>query len=135
MAFFEWKDSFSVKVPEIDQQHKRLIDLINRLHETLRTGGDPSAAQRVLDDLVVYTRHHFSSEEKLLEQCNYPDLAEHRRKHQAMEARVQQFIKDGATATASGQIQLMGFLKHWLQKHILETDMRYSSHLAACLRL
>ncbi len=132
MAFLDWQESFSVKVPELDQQHRRLVDMINRLHDALRAGGDPRVAQSILDDLVVYTRHHFSTEERLMEECGYPELEDHRRRHRAMEARVGAFRQEAGEGTISFQLRLMNFLKEWLQKHILKTDMRYSSHLAAC---
>lgn len=133
MAFLQWQDSYSVKVPELDQQHQRLVGMINRLHDALRAGGDPAVAKAVLDDLVAYTKYHFSAEERLMEQCGYPELEEHRRKHRAMEAQVMAFQEQAAGGGATVQLKLMNFLRDWLQKHILETDMRYSGHLSKCL--
>lgn len=132
MAFLEWQDSFSVKVPELDQQHRRLVELINRLHDVLKAGGDPAMAQSVVNDLVGYTRHHFSREEKMMDTCGYPEAEEHKRKHRAMEGQVIVFQKQMATGGITVQLRLMNFLKDWLQKHILETDMRYSEALSAC---
>jgi len=131
MAFLEWQASFSVKVPELDLQHKRLVELINRLHDVLKAGGDPAGAQDVIEDLVTYVRHHFSAEERLMEAAGYAEAQEHTRKHRAMEAQVFAFQKQVAEGSVSAQLRLMNFLKDWLQKHILETDMRYSAHLSA----
>lgn len=133
MAFISWQPAFSVKVPELDQQHQRLVEMLNRLHDGLRAGGDLMEAQKVLEDLVVYTRHHFAAEERLMESCGYPELEEHRRKHRAMEAKVLAFQKEIAGGGVSVQLKLMNFLRDWLQKHILETDMRYSEHLSKAL--
>lgn len=133
MALLDWQDSFSVKVPELDQQHQRLVDMLNRLHDALRAGGNLAVAQKVVEELVLYTRHHFASEERLMESCGYAELEEHRRKHRAMEAQVQTFRQQLAAGGISVQLKLMTFLRDWLQKHILETDMRYSGHLSAHL--
>jgi hemerythrin len=131
MAFLAWQESYSVKVPELDQQHQRLVGMLNRLHDALRGGGDPAVAQKVVEELVLYTQHHFSAEERLMESCGYPELEEHRRKHRAMEAQVHAFRQQIASGGVSAQLKLMTFLRDWLQKHILETDMRYSDHLSA----
>lgn len=133
MALLDWQESYSVKVPELDQQHQCLVGMLNRLHDALRAGGDPAAAQKVVEELVLYTRHHFAAEERLMESCGYPELEEHRRKHRAMEAQVQTFRQQLAVGGISVQLKLMTFLRDWLQKHILETDMRYSGHLSAHL--
>lgn len=130
MAFIEWQPSFSVKVPELDQQHQRLVGMLNRMHEALHAGGDAAEAEKVLEDLGVYTRHHFTTEERLMEQCGYPELEEHRRKHRAMERQVMVFREQIGGGGVSAQLKLMSFLRDWLQKHILETDMRYSEHLS-----
>ncbi|MCL6546406.1 MAG: hemerythrin domain-containing protein [Bryobacteraceae bacterium] len=67
MAFLDWQEAYSVKVPELDQQHQRLVGMLNRLHDALRAGGDPAVAQKVVEELVLYTQHHFAAEERLME--------------------------------------------------------------------
>lgn len=131
MAFVEWMDQFSVGVDELDDQHRRLLEIINHLHEAMKSGNDRQRLCEVVDELVHYTRLHFEFEEKMMEQVGYPELAEHRRRHDAMVARVEQFRGDVADARASFGLKLMDFLKYWLTKHILGTDKGYAVYLAA----
>ena len=130
MAFIEWKSEFSVGVLEIDEQHRKLLAIINHLHESMKAGNDSGELSRVVDELLNYTRFHFAFEEQLMERVGYPDAPEHRRRHQAMVARVVQFQADAANARALFSMKLMEFLKYWLSKHILETDMAYGDFIA-----
>lgn len=134
MAFVEWKPQYSVGVLEIDAQHRRLLEVINQLHEAMKAGGNPRALTVVVNELVGYTRYHFAFEEKMLEDAGYPDLDEHRRKHRAMVAQVEAFREAAMAGGATVSMKLMNFLKDWLTKHILETDMRYSDHLVGAQR-
>ncbi|MBI4889885.1 MAG: bacteriohemerythrin [Acidobacteria bacterium] len=129
MSFIEWRSEFSVGVQEIDTQHRRLLDIINQMHEAMKMGGKAGAVTEVINDLIGYTRYHFAYEEKLLEGTGYPELEEHRRKHRAMVAQVEAFRSQAKTGSAAVSLKLMGFLKDWLTRHILETDKRYSAHL------
>lgn len=129
MAFVNWKDEFSVRVPEIDTQHRRLLDIINKLHDSMRTGGKPDALKGVGDELVSYTRYHFNYEEQMLARAGYRGLEEHKRKHRAMVAQVEGFAAEISSGKASVSMKLMAFLKDWLTRHIMETDQHYASYL------
>ncbi|HEY3440379.1 MAG TPA: bacteriohemerythrin [Paludibaculum sp.] len=130
MAFVNWKEEFSVRVPEIDTQHRRLLDIINKLHEAMRMGGKPDALKAVIDELVSYTRYHFGYEEQMLARAGYRGLEEHQRKHRAMVAQVEGFASEITSGKASVSLKLMSFLKDWLSRHIMETDQQYSGYLA-----
>src|SRR5512145_1028561 len=91
LAFIDWKESYSVGLPDIDLQHQRLIGIINRLHEAMKTGSAHALIVRVLDDLVAYTQEHFAYEERLITAAGYAHAAEHARKHRAMVAQVECF--------------------------------------------
>ena len=130
MAFVNWKEEFSVRVPEIEIQHRRLLDIINKLHEAMHMGGKPEALKRVSDELVSYTRYHFGYEEQMLARAGYRGLEEHKRKHRAMVAQVEGFAAEITSGKASVSIKLMAFLKDWLSRHIMETDQQYATYLA-----
>jgi hemerythrin len=68
MALFDWKEDYSVGVASIDDQHKRLIAWINRLHEAMTAGAAGNVMEQTLADLIDYTVYHFATEEKLFAQ-------------------------------------------------------------------
>lgn len=129
MPIMSWTDTYSVGVAEIDLQHKKLIDLINALHDAMTKGQAKSVLGKILGDLISYCANHFSAEEKLFDQHGYPDAAEHKEKHQKMTSKVlalqQQFEQGKATIT----LDVMDFLQQWLDKHILGTDKKYGPFL------
>jgi hemerythrin-like metal-binding protein len=81
---------------------------------------------KILDRLVQYTITHFAQEERLLQQHGYPDLAAHKVAHEALKKKVREFQSEFQAGTAVISIELMHFLRNWLEKHIQGTDMRYS---------
>lgn len=129
MPIMSWTDAYSVGIAEIDQQHKKLIDLINALHDAMTKGQAKAVLGKILGELVNYCSSHFATEEKLFDRHGYPDAAEHKDKHQKMTSKVlalqQQFEQGKATIT----LDVMEFLQQWLDKHILGTDKKYSQFL------
>ena len=70
MVFMNWDESLSVHVKKIDDQHKKLIHIINRAHDT-NLLEDREEGDKILNELLEFTRVHFSTEEKYFEKCNY----------------------------------------------------------------
>jgi hemerythrin len=130
MAFLEWKPNYSVQVDEIDRQHQRLIQLINSLHDAMKVGAPKPALERIISDLVTYTRFHFRSEERLLQLHGYPGVAAHIVEHERLTETVVRFEEDLRSGKVAISISLMQFLKTWLTGHILSTDMQYAPHLS-----
>jgi hemerythrin len=131
MAFFEWSDEYSVGVSSIDRQHKKLIEIINTLYESMQAGQGEFALGRTLDDLASYARTHFRFEENLLETKGYPDLALHKKVHEGLYEQVMDLASQYKAGKTALSIQTGTFLKNWLANHILNTDMKYSEHLVA----
>jgi hemerythrin-like metal-binding protein len=126
MAFFEWKDNLSVKVKEIDDQHKALIDMINRLYEAMRTGQGAAIVTGIVDELSSYNVKHFSDVENLMGRFEYPGLSAHQVEHEAFVAKVRDFQNGIKTGKMFLSIDILNFLSDWLRKHIMGTDQKYS---------
>jgi hemerythrin len=129
MALLTWKADYSVRVPSIDAQHQKLVELVNTLHEAMTSGQGKTVLATVLGELAVYTRTHFAHEEGLMARAFYPGLAAHRAQHQSLIARLAE-LESRADAGASVTIETMTFLRTWLIQHIQQEDMAYS----ACLQ-
>jgi hemerythrin len=131
MPIITWSDEFSVHVKEIDAQHRHLFKLVNDLHDAMLKGQGKTVLATILDELVDYTRVHFTTEEELMQHCNYVGLAGHRIEHDQFTKKV----LDLKTRCGKGEIgltiQVMDFLKDWLKNHITGTDKKYSTALHA----
>lgn len=77
----EFDDNLITGNETIDTQHKELIDRIAQFVRCCEQGESKVKAIKMLDYLDEYTNFHFTAEEKLQEEVNYPDLAKHREKH------------------------------------------------------
>ncbi len=127
--FVEWKDSYSVGIDSIDQQHKKLLNLINQLQTAVDYSTGEQFEREALDELVDYTKTHFTYEEGMMEDNDYPDFAAHKAQHEKMFKKVEEVLaeyeKDHDTAMANAA----QYLKDWLIHHINGTDKQYSSYL------
>ncbi|SRR5690606_18011607 len=129
MELIQWTEQYSVGHPLIDSQHKKLVSLINELHNAMRTGRGKSVLQKILDDLVFYTKVHFSTEENMMMKANYPGFTEHKEEHDKLTATAVSFQTAFKNGSAVLTIQVMDFLKSWLIDHILGTDKNYKNKI------
>ena len=129
MAFIDWNQSLSVGLNQIDTQHKKLIDLVNRLHGAMGQGQATQVLGATLKELVTYTRTHFSTEERLMSGHGYPDFAAHKKEHDDLTGQVSQLLAEFESGKTMISIKVMNFLKNWLTKRIAGTDKKYAPFL------
>ena len=84
MPLLTWSHACSVDVRAMDDQHAILMDTINELRLALVHGSGRELVGGHLDRLIEFTRMHFWSEEKLMEEAGFPGLTQHRVEHQRM---------------------------------------------------
>jgi hemerythrin len=130
MALMVWIPKYSVGVRSIDEQHQRLIALINELHDAMMANRGKDAVGPVLGRLAAYCEEHFSFEEKMLRDASYPGLPEHHQKHVKMTLKVKELAAEVGSGKITVTLEVMTFLRNWLDKHILGTDKEYAPHLA-----
>jgi len=124
--FIDWTEELSVGIQEIDEQHKILIDLINRLYESIVKQTDNQEVNEILTELVQYTIVHFAVEESLMRIFDYPDYEGHKKIHQELQQQVIDLHKKVKENQASVSMDLLKFLKNWLSQHIFVEDQKYS---------
>jgi hemerythrin-like metal-binding protein len=113
----------------VDAQHKMLFGIANELYTAMIAGQSKMAMARILDRLVQYTKVHFAHEERLMRLHDYPDLAPHKAEHDALTAKVVKFQNDFQQGQVNMSVQLLQFLKNWLEGHIRGSDQKYSPFL------
>ncbi|EIJ41587.1 hemerythrin-like metal-binding domain-containing protein [Beggiatoa alba B18LD] len=125
----EWTDELSVGVQEIDEQHKILVGLVNRMYESIVKRTDQAEIKRVLDELAQYTVIHFAVEESLMRIFDYPDYEIHKKHHEELTKQVVDLQKRVTKGEGTVSIEVLHFLRHWLTHHILQDDKRYGPFL------
>ena len=128
MALMKWSDMLSVKVARFDKEHQNLIDIINDLHEAMMVGKGKEVVASILKRLMDYTSTHFKSEELVLSQYGYPDLAQQKAEHKKFINQLsdiqKQLLENKAFPTT-----ILCFLRDWLNNHIMKEDKKYGSYL------
>jgi hemerythrin len=130
MPLMTWTEKLSVGVGVLDDDHKKLVGMLNELYDAMQAGHGRESLGRILNALVQYTKVHFAREEALFAQTGYAASVAHKREHDALTKQVldvQQKYNSGATATLS--LDVMHFLKNWLVNHIQGSDQKYRPHL------
>ncbi len=128
-ALVVWTDVLSVNDPEIDQQHRQLIDIINSLHAAMVAGKAKQVIGDLTDRWMEYTVRHFQYEEKRMAACGYPDLENHRRQHAKMAQRVRDIKEKANSGQGLVELEARKILKAWLTEHIKGSDKQYVPYL------
>jgi hemerythrin-like metal-binding protein/PAS domain S-box-containing protein len=121
-----WNESYSVGVPEMDAQHKKLVAMINQLAEYQSATQHVSAESlhQVLSGMFDYTQVHFAAEEEYLRSIAYPQCAGHEKEHAAFLEKATQYCF-AADNSVPDYAAVHHYLKDWLLTHILKSDMQY----------
>ena len=110
MAFLTWSPQLSVGVVELDNDHKKLVELVNRMHDALSEGKARTAVGPLLDDLIRYTRSHFEHEERFFARTEYPQTTAHKAEHDKLTHAVLDLQKRfHAGATSMLTLETMSF--------------------------
>ena len=122
MAYLTWHNELDTGIEVIDAQHRRIVELINRLHEI--QGQDRKAVGVVIEELIDYTASHFAFEESLMEEAGYQFGRAHKRIHDLFVKRVYDCrARYAAGEDIAGELQEL--LSRWLFSHIKEEDAGY----------
>lgn len=119
MLHLDLGPEMAVGVPVIDQQHARMADLLNRVAEAMKRGQDAKRVSALLDDFIAFTRHHFETENRLMERSSYPGLLAHAQEHRRL---LDDLASIRAQADGAGLTLTLQSLREWLTTHIAHGD-------------
>jgi hemerythrin len=129
MPFLEWTDDLDVHVNSMNSEHKRLIDLMNKLYDLNEGEAPKDQLIKALTDLKDYTIKHFKDEEKIMEKLEFPKLNNHKFIHknllEKIDALATDFIEGPGDLLPDA---VFSFLRHWLSAHIKGIDGQYGRY-------
>jgi len=132
MALVEWSNTMSVKIASIDEQHKKLVVMLNKLHESIAKDNSKDVLVKVFEGLALYTTEHFAYEEKLFREFGYEGIDKHIKEHQYLLQQVHDLKhKMENDEGFMLDLEVMDFLKNWLTDHIMGSDNDYSAFLVS----
>ncbi len=125
----DWTASLSVGIDSIDNQHKKLVDLLNKLYAAMTEGKGSEILGNIFGDLVNYTKTHFATEEQYFAKYKYPDSAKHISEHKILTDKAKALQADFKSGKVAMSREVMQFLKDWLNNHIAFEDKKYGPFL------
>lgn len=125
----KWSKEYSIGIEYIDQDHKKLLHLLNQFSIAFDYAQCEEFEREALEELVSYTKYHFKREEKLMEDYGYPGFPEHQEEHQAMIDKVEEYVEIYNIEGHDSLKQVTNLLTYWLINHIQESDTKYRDYL------
>ena len=129
MAQFSWTDDLYTGSSLIDGDHRKLIDLVDALFQSMQGGQDQGRVSKAMNDLIAYTREHFAREEAEMQRIRYVAALAHRAEHTKL---LKQMVELNKILDTGGRLNISAvadFLSGWLRDHILAADMKLAAAL------
>ncbi|MDH5601599.1 MAG: bacteriohemerythrin [Gammaproteobacteria bacterium] len=125
-----WGKVLSVEIDEIDEDHRKLIDIFNILNHALADGESQEYLKAVIDELINCTSWHFSHEERLMLKYGYTDIEQHKEIHRELVQAAKELQDKILMADNTISEDDLMFLERWLTGHILTDDMKLGEYLS-----
>ena len=130
MPNIEWSADLSVGINRFDEQHIKLIEILQGLEEAIRHGRDADLIEDTIVNLFNYAKVHFSAEEEMLRQHKYPEEKLHELEHSKFITKAFEFRENFDAKRPGLNLELVNFLSEWILSHIQVTDQRYNKFLS-----
>lgn len=127
MPLMEWNESLDIHVDPMNDQHKVILNLINKIFDMNEQNQSMNDIIKVVNELGAYTVKHFKQEEEYMESIQYPQLEVHKGVHKNMLERFGKHVSEIEDTQLVSE-DFLRFLKSWLTAHIRTTDMKYGNH-------
>ncbi len=125
----KYSDYYTVSVEEFNGAHRTIMDYINAVHAAVKADADMAQIRKILVDMAEFTIGHFASEERQFVKHQYPEYDAHKRLHEDLLGKVKSIIDKLGSGEEVNLIDVLKFLRHWLQAHILIVDKKYGPFL------
>jgi len=127
----EWQGSLKIGDERIDAQHRQVFELLSEIVDSCLDGSSEKILHKVLDFFIDYTAFHFSDEESLQMQYDYPQYKEHKQQHDEFKVKVRElaekFKNEGSTKELSDNVNKI--VLRWLVIHIIREDMKLGRYI------
>ncbi len=121
----EWEDKFSVGISMIDEEHKKLIGILNKAIFAKGHNDNPEELREVLREMNNYTITHFTTEEAYMKAFNYPEYQDHKEEHRVFSTEIIAYTYKVIKGDYQFANEIIEYLKWWLVNHIQVTDKKY----------
>lgn len=129
MALIEWKDEYSVGVPDVDEEHRELIELINSLHENMQAPDRGLDVMEFLGEIYARIASHFALEELIMRRHEYDEYRDHKGDHEQLLEEIRDIMDDYEDGKLLDDEDLARRLDRWFSEHFRTRDARLHKRL------
>jgi hemerythrin-like metal-binding protein len=130
MSLVEWKEEFSVGVPDVDHEHRELIALINKVHDHLGRAGSDMTVSEFLGEIHARIAAHFALEERIMQSHRYDGYPDHKADHERLLDDLREIMDAYKEERGYDEDRLARQLENWFTLHFRTHDARLHRHLA-----
>jgi hemerythrin len=124
MPLFSWYNRYSINNDEIDNQHKKLFDIFNKLYDYCVGNDKTYPVDNVINDLISYSDYHFMTEEQYMKDINYSEIRKQIEEHDIFRQKVLELKHENRKGETEHCHELVLFLSKWILNHILKEDKK-----------
>jgi len=125
MPIMEWDNSLDIGVESMNDEHKQILDLMNKIYDANEAGQSGIHINNLVGRLARVTIDHFRDEEKYMESIGYEGLGTHKIIHQDLLKKYTAFADQIKAHDGQVPPEFLSFLKRWLTAHIRGVDIKY----------
>ncbi len=129
MPLIEWSETFSVGMPEVDHEHREMIDLINALHARMSEEASDDAVLAFLGEIHARISSHFALEEKIMREARYAGYGSHKQDHERLLDEIRDLMDERETGTEFDEAAFAARLRAWFTEHFRSEDARLHKYL------
>ena len=130
MTLIEWHKEFETGIPDVDHEHRELVDLINRLHEHIAGGADPARVTEFLGEVFARIAAHFALEESIMRKRAYDEYEAHKSEHERSLDEIRDIMDAQQAAPSSADAVSLSFaVRDWFVNHFKSKDARLHKKL------
>lgn len=122
MAFLDWSESLTLGFRIMDSDHKKLVEIVNKIHQLSAQPTTPAVALAGLDELINFTKTHFTHEETLMRKTAYPQFIPHKIEHDRLLSQIDDLRKRFEAGQVGLSQDTVVYLRTWLCDHIIKVD-------------
>ncbi len=121
----QWREELSVGVEELDQEHRMLFDILDRLEYTITHNREKRELAIILGEFIFYAERHFQTEENYMRSISYDGLDEHIRDHERVRDYIEQMKDEYNRGNYKITHELADFIREWIDKHMEKEDQKF----------
>jgi hemerythrin-like metal-binding protein len=130
MLLIEWYKTYELGILEIDDHHRKLVDLLNKTYNMILCPTVKNEIHEILNELLNYTEYHFTAEEQIMKAARYTVIKTHVTKHNIFKKQLSELMHAYHSGKPHLHNDVVLFLWYWLKNHILKDDKELTDYMS-----